>query len=157
MAATAVFAYFGVRYPNRYQAIVEREASRYNLDASLLRGIIWTESKFRPKAESNRGAKGLMQLMPQTAAFCAQNLQIPLQPDSLTDPEINIRLGAYYFRYLLDKFDETQAIAAYNAGDGNVARWLEEGYTPDTFPYKETRDYIKRVYHAKKIYAFRVR
>jgi soluble lytic murein transglycosylase-like protein len=94
--------------------------------------MVHTESDFRPSLVSHKTAQGLMQLVPSTAAL--------LGVDDPFDPEKNIAAGTRYFRYLLDRFDdETMALAAYNAGEGNVERY---GGIP---PFAETRDYISKV------------
>jgi soluble lytic murein transglycosylase-like protein len=120
-----------------YDAIVEKYASDYRLDPSLIRSIIATESGFNPKAVSPKGARGLMQLMPATA----QQLGI----SNSFDPEQNIRGGVQHFRFLMDSFGNNLdlSLAAYNAGENLVQRL---GRVPDI---KETRDYVQSV---KKLY-----
>ena len=113
--------------------------------------MIEQESKFDANARSSAGAVGLMQLTPQTAEGIAQytggaNFTL----SDLTDPEINVRYGAWYLRHLLDKYgDERTALAAYNAGQDNVDRWRAAG-EPVQFP--ETRAYVDRVERLKGIY-----
>jgi len=117
----------------RYSDIVKSAAQRYKVDPNLIRAIIIRESGGDPQAISPKGAKGLMQLMPQTAR--EMGVRDPL------DPEENIFAGTKYFRKLLDKFkgDLMLSLAAYNAGPGAVERY---GGIP---PFKETRDFVKRV------------
>lgn len=117
--------------------IIEKYATQYNLDPWLIRGVIETESAFRPNAVSPVGAAGLMQLMPGTASYlgCADRL----------DPEQNIAAGARYLRMMMDRFgNEDLMIAAYNAGPGNVERY---GGIP---PFAETRNYVVKVKRAWK-------
>jgi soluble lytic murein transglycosylase-like protein len=116
-----------------YDAIIEKYASDYRLDPSLIRSIIATESGFNPKAVSPKGARGLMQLMPATAER--------LGVTNSFDPEENIRGGAKHFRYLLDNFNNNLelSLAAYNAGENLVQRL---GRVPEI---KETRAYVKSV------------
>lgn len=146
--------YFQAWYPDRYETTVQAQAARHSLDVNLVKGVIWSESKFRADAESKAGARGLMQLMEPTARECAVSLGMNPDTIDLFDAETSIRLGTYYLRYLLDKFgDERTAVMAYNAGEGNVAKWLEAGLSEP--PFKETRQYVKRVLKTKKIYAFK--
>jgi soluble lytic murein transglycosylase-like protein len=126
-----------------YGAIIFREARRYDLPPELVAAMVHTESDFRTTLVSHKSAQGLMQIVPDTA----RTLGI-LDP---FDPEQNIAAGTKYFRYLLDRFDsETMALAAYNAGEGNVARF---GGIP---PFPETRDYIVKVNRRTDRYRQRV-
>jgi soluble lytic murein transglycosylase-like protein len=133
--------YFRENVP--YGAIIFREARRYNLAPELVAAMVHTESDFRSTLVSQKRAQGLMQIVPSTA----RTLGI-LDP---FDPEQNIAAGTKYFRYLLDRFDnETIALAAYNAGEGNVERF---GGIP---PFRETRDYIVKVNRRTDRYRQRV-
>jgi soluble lytic murein transglycosylase-like protein len=123
-------SYFRTYVP--FGAIIFREARRNDLPPELVAAMVHTESDFRPSLVSRKTAQGLMQLVPSTATL--------LGVDDPFDPEKNIAAGTRYFRYLLDRFDdETMALAAYNAGEGNVARY---GGIP---PFAETQDYITKV------------
>ncbi len=134
-------AYFREHVP--YGAIIFREARRYDLPPELVAAMVHTESDFRATLVSHKSAQGLMQIVPDTA----RTLGI-LDP---FDPEQNIAAGTRYFRYLLDRFDsETMALAAYNAGEGNVKRF---GGIP---PFQETRDYIVKVNRRTDRYRQRV-
>jgi soluble lytic murein transglycosylase-like protein len=119
--------------PKSIDGIIEKYATHYQLDPSLIRSIIETESNFNPKAVSPKGARGLMQLMPATA----QRLGV----ENSFDPEQNIEGGVKHFRSLLDTFDNNLvlSLAAYNAGENLVQRL---GRVPEI---KETRDYVKLV------------
>lgn len=122
--------YFRTHVP--YGAIIFREARKNDLPPELVAAMVHTESDFRAGLVSHKTAQGLMQIIPSTAAL--------LGVDDPFDPEKNIAAGTRYFRYLLDRFDdETIALAAYNAGEGNVARY---GGVP---PFAETRDYVSKV------------
>jgi hypothetical protein len=116
-----------------FGGIIYDEAKKNDLPPELLAAVVHTESKFVPTARSNRGAVGLMQLVPTTGRW--------LGASNLNDPAQNIQAGAKYLRYLTDRFsgDQQKAIAAYNAGEGNVRRF--NGVPP----FKETRNYIQRV------------
>jgi peptidoglycan lytic transglycosylase len=143
--------YLRLRYPFRYQAIVEAHARNYRLDPALLASVIYTESKFHADARSRSGAIGLMQLLPSTAEGIALHTGgTRFRVSDLYTPEINIRYGSWYLRHLLDRYgDERTALAAYNAGQDNVDRWSREGVGIE-FP--ETRNYVERVEDLKSIY-----
>jgi soluble lytic murein transglycosylase-like protein len=129
--------YFRTQIP--FGEIIYREARRNDLSPELVAAMVHTESDFRPGLVSHKSAQGLMQIVPSTAAL--------LGVDDPFDPAKNIAAGTRYFRYLLDRFDdETMALAAYNAGEGNVARF---GGIP---PFAETRDYISKVHRRKSRY-----
>jgi soluble lytic murein transglycosylase-like protein len=118
----------------RFEPIVQEHANRHSLRPELVRAVIQVESGFDPRALSPKGAMGLMQLMPDTAR--------QLGVRNPWDPEQNIRGGTLYLRQLLDQYDgnEELALAAYNAGSGAVKRY--GGRVP---PYRETRDYVRKV------------
>jgi soluble lytic murein transglycosylase-like protein len=119
---------------DRFEPFVLEHAARNNLRPDLVRAVIQVESGFNPQARSPKGAMGLMQLMPSTAR--ALGVRNPYDPDE------NIRGGTAYLRQLLDKYDgdEQLALAAYNAGSGAVDK-----YGRAIPPYRETRDYVKKV------------
>jgi len=138
-------------HPLKYQTIVEGHARDYGIDPALLAAVIYQESKFNPLARSDRGAIGLMQLLPATAEGIAERTGgVAFRPTDLYDPEINVRYGAWYLRSLLDKYrDEKLALAAYNAGQTNVDGWLRRGVG---IQFPETREFVKRVEHLKSVY-----
>jgi soluble lytic murein transglycosylase len=138
-------------YPLKYESIVRGHARNYRLDPALLAAVIYQESKFRSDVTSDSGAIGLMQLLPATAKGIAVHTGgNRFRVDDLYDPEINIRYGSWYLRHLLDKYgDEKTALAAYNAGQENVDRWRRENRG---IAFGETRHYVKRVEHLKKLY-----
>jgi soluble lytic murein transglycosylase len=117
----------------------------------LLAAVIESESKFNPNARSKAGAVGLMQLTPNTAKGIAQYTGgSRFRVSDLTNPDINIRYGAWYLGHLLDKYgNERLALAAYNAGEENVDRWRREHVS---IQFDETRDYVKKVERLRKIY-----
>jgi peptidoglycan lytic transglycosylase len=143
--------YDRARYPLRYESIVRGHARNYDLDAPLLAAVIYQESKFDAHAKSSSGAIGLMQLLPATAkGIAARTGGTAFVVDDLYVPELNIRYGAWYLRHLLDKYrDEREALAAYNAGQANVDRWLAEG---GGIEFAETRHYVDRVLELRRIY-----
>jgi soluble lytic murein transglycosylase len=139
-------------YPLRYSNNVRVYASQDHLDPALLAAVIEAESKFDPTARSDAGAVGLMQLTPTTAKGIAQYTGgSRFRVSDLTNPDINIRYGAWYLGHLLDRYhhDERLALAAYNAGEANVDRWRREHAG---IPFDETRDYVDKVERLKKIY-----
>ena len=139
-------------YPLRYSSIVRGHAAHYHLDAALLAAVIETESKFNTDARSSAGAVGLMQLTPSTAKGIAQYTGgSRFRVSDLTNPEINVRYGAWYLRHLLDRYHESErlALAAYNAGEDNVDRWQK---AHEGIQFDETRDYVAKVERLKKIY-----
>jgi soluble lytic murein transglycosylase len=138
-------------YPLHYESIVRGHAQNYDLDPALLAAVIYQESKFDADARSSSGAVGLMQLLPDTAKGIALHTGgTRFRVSDLYDPEINVRYGAWYLRHLLNKYhDERTALAAYNAGQDNVDRWLANR---SGIKFGETRHYVKRVEHLKTLY-----
>jgi soluble lytic murein transglycosylase len=143
--------YYRLRYPLSYEQIVRGHARNYQLEPALLAAVIYQESKFDAEARSDAGAVGLMQLQPETAKGIALRTGgSKFRVDDLTDPEINVRYGSWYLRHLLDKYgDEELALAAFNAGQGNVDSWRRQG---KGIAFAETRHYVDRVQELKGIY-----
>lgn len=145
-------------YPVKYKAYVVKYSDKYKLDPFLVFAVIKAESGFRPDAVSSSNAKGLMQLTEGTGKWAAGKIGLKnYKPDKLMDPETNIMLGCWYLNSLLKEFgqDQDKALAAYNAGSGNVKQWLQEGRLSKEgtelsgIPFRETENYLKRV---KKYY-----
>jgi soluble lytic murein transglycosylase-like protein len=128
------------RNPREFEPMIESSAREFGVDTSLVKAVIHAESGYNPQAVSNKGAMGLMQLMPKTA----QDLKV----DNCFNPSQNIRGGVKYLRFLLDTFkgDVQLAVAAYNAGLSRVAKY---GGVP---PYEETRNYVARVLSYQQSY-----
>lgn len=148
-------------YPYPYQETVEKYAIKYRVDSSLCASVINKESKFKNEAESHRGALGLMQLMPETAKWIAEQIhEKDFTVEKLRDPETNIRFGVWYLSSLQSefKYNETLMLAAYNAGRGNVHEWMEEyGWDyefnePKRIPFDETKEYVADVIKGKAKY-----
>jgi len=150
-------------YPTAYWTSVRDASARFGVDAFLVESFMREESRFMADDISTAGAIGLMQLMPATARWAAEQARIEgYAADRTGDPEINIALGTWYIRHLLDTFDGdiVCAIAAYNAGPGNVAKWFRaRGGTPgdidrfiESIPFEETRGYVKRVLRSYAAY-----
>ncbi len=139
-----------VLYPIGYADLVRASADVEGLDAATLCSLIRAESRFHPDAVSPRGAVGLMQIMPETGAWIAERMGLPgFDSRNLLDPETNLRFGAWYLRYLLDRFGKLDlALMAYHAGPTRVEGWLVSGEVP----FSGTRAYVERVLHAISIY-----
>ena len=147
------------RFPLQYEALIQQYSAERDLDPFLVKGLIFAESSFRSEAVSPVGARGLMQIMPNTAEWLAERMGVSYEPDDLFHPAYNIRMGTYYIRLLLNMFEHRDtALAAYNAGMGNVRAWLEDarysddGETLHTIPFPETRTYVERVNRYMEIY-----
>jgi soluble lytic murein transglycosylase len=147
--------------PLRHEDIIRQQAAKKDLDPSLIAGVIYAESHFRDGQISAAGAEGLMQLTPRTARDIARKSGgTAFNVDDLGTPQVNISYGAYYLRYLLDRYggNETFALAAYNGGEGNVDRWIvaarsrNKALTIDAIPFSETRAYVRRVRSAQRRY-----
>jgi len=161
LAAVGAFAYLQrteppwyarLWYPLRYATVVRGHAANYHLDPALLAAVIEAESKFNPNAHSRAGAVGLMQLTPSTAKGIALYTGgHDFRLSDLTNPELNVRYGAWYLRHLLNRYhdDERLALAAYNAGEENVDSWQRAHVG---IQFRETRDYVDKVERLKKIY-----
>jgi soluble lytic murein transglycosylase len=142
-----------VIFPLDYWDLIRRHAAARKLDPHLMAALIAQESTFDADIRSVANAWGLMQIIPATGRRYAQLLGIrPFRTDRLTDPETNIRIGMAYFADLLNRFgDPAPALAAYNAGEQRVSRWLAErpGVSRDEFiddiPFPETQNYVKRI------------
>ncbi len=150
-----------LRYPlpEAYRPYIASAAKEFGLPEDLLCGVIWCESRFRPEAESSAGACGLMQLTRSTFSEVLGRLDLPEDAD-VFDPAVNIRCGAFYLGRLCGLYGgnlET-ALAAYNAGMGNVNRWLDDprysddGKTLREIPFEETSEYLQRVRAARETY-----
>lgn len=146
--------------PLKHEDIIRQQSTAKELDPSLLAAVIYAESHFRDQT-SHAGARGLMQITPQTARYIAKlSGGTTFEQGDLGTPQINIAYGAYYLRYLLDRYGENKvlALAAYNGGEGNVDRWINEAATSkrrfevSQIPFEETRHYVQRVLDAQKDY-----
>ncbi len=134
-------------------------AAAYHVSPAMILAVISTESDFRADALSPVGAMGLMQLMPETFAFLRdEKLKEALADDAVWDVAVNIRYGTFYLSYLFERFGAWEtALAAYNAGEGRVAEWLNDpllsdGNTLLTIPYEETENYVAVTLSAYRTY-----
>ena len=151
------------QHPLLYPELIEQYAAAQELDPALVAAIILCESSFEPQAQSRLGARGLMQLMEDTASWVAHRLGEDGEDysfDLLYDPSTNVRFGTWYLGYLSRRFsgDATKIVCAYHAGQGNVDRWLanpdysSDGVTLDVIPTSDTATYASRVLRARDVY-----
>lgn len=147
-------------YKLLYPEQISKYSEDFTLDPYLVAAIIHCESRNRADVKSGAGAVGLMQLMPDTGEWIAGKLSIEGYTDSLLlQPNVNIRMGCWYLRFLLDRYggDRQLALAAYNAGHGNVDKWKDDPsvYNDGKFvdvPFPETEQYLQRVQLAYEKY-----
>jgi soluble lytic murein transglycosylase len=146
--------------PLRHEDVIRQQAAEKHLDPALLAGVVYEESKFRNQT-SHAGARGLMQVTPETARFIARRSGATrFNEADLSNPQINIAYGAYFLRYLVDRYrgNQTLAIAAYNAGQANVDKWVRRAGGPGRFdtvrdiPFPETRAYVAGVFARQRDY-----
>jgi peptidoglycan lytic transglycosylase len=150
--------YLRVVYPLRHADAIRAAAHKNRLDPALVAAIIYEESRFHDDVSSHQGAVGLMQVLPSTALEIARKTGgTAFVTSDLTNPDVNILYGCYYLRQLLDQYGGSNmaAIAAYNAGQGNVDAWLSTtGGTLklEDIPFSETRQYVRDVLATRKVY-----
>lgn len=134
--------------------LVRAAAREFDVPVATVLAVIRTESDFCKDAVSTAGAIGLMQLLPETFLWISEEkLCEGYNTRHMTEPAVNIRYGTYYLSYLYRRFgDWSVALAAYNAGEGNVELWLEEG-SPLRIPFPETKTYVERVLRRTEYYA----
>lgn len=143
-----------VVHPYEYYEYVSKYSKEYGIPEELIYAVIKVESNFDPNATSSVGAMGLMQMMPKTFEWLtgAEHLGENLPTEALYDPDTSIRYGTYYLRYLYKKFNNVDTtLAAYNGGEGNVAKWLkdplysDDGVSLKDIPFEETKNYVSKV------------
>ena len=175
-AGFLIFSYNKIFYPLKYEEEIVSVSKEFNVSPEIIASIINVESRFNEKVVSNKGAVGLMQILPSTASWTVQQLsggkgaknsELELsfynettKEGELFDPMTNIRIGTCYFVYLLNKFgDFDVALCAYNAGEGVVRNWLgkseysNNGKTLSKIPYSETKNYVEKVNRNIKVYS----
>lgn len=150
---------FNNTYKIEYKEYVTKSASSYGVEEALIYSIIKNESGFNEKATSVSNAQGLMQIMYSTAQEVSKKNNIELDEEKILNPEINIKIGTIYISNLISKYKSLElALAAYNAGSGNVDKWITQGIINDdasnieNIPYKETNLYVRKVIRDYKIY-----
>lgn len=153
-------------YPNKHFEVIKKEAANNNMDPYLILAIIRTESKFNESALSSKQAKGLMQIVDSTASDMNDKLELAetIDENNIYDIDINIALGCKYFKSLVDRYNGNYylAICAYNAGMGNVDKWLKQGLVAEDLsnaqdnqiPFGETKRYLQKVISAYQMYRF---
>ncbi len=154
---------FDLRFISPYRDLASKEAKENSLDEAWVFGLIRQESRFVNVAKSSVGAQGLMQIMPATGRWIAQRLGIKgFKTGSLSEPETNIKFGAYYLKHVMDSLDgqPVLATAAYNAGPRRAQRWrdskaMEAAVYIESIPFNETREYVKKVMSNAMYYALR--
>ena len=141
--------------PLRHEDIIRQQAADKGVPADLIAAVIYSESRFRDQT-SHAGARGLMQITPATAKLIERlSGGQTFNFEDLSNPDINIRYGTYYLRYLIDKFGDNvvAALAAYNAGETNVSAWGGSSLQVDDIPFPETRGYVEDVLDKRVEYA----
>ncbi len=148
-------------YPIHYRDIIVEHSRQYNLEPQLVAAVIRVESSFNRDAESPKGARGLMQIMPDTGSWAAEKVGMSdFDSEKLFDPRVNISLGTWYLHDLHQNFNENPyaTLAAYNGGRGHVKRWLDEGIWDGSrenladIPFRETRNFVEKVEKAYRRY-----
>ncbi|MEG0874110.1 MAG: lytic transglycosylase domain-containing protein [Clostridiales bacterium] len=153
LVAVCVFNTSERAYPRPHSYTVATYCNEYTVDSNLVYAIMKQESNFEPTAVSQKGALGLMQLMPETAQWCAGKIGIEYKEDKLDKPSYNLKISIWYISYLnsIFKNDTTKVIAAYNGGYGNVLSWVKDGVWDGTLadahsiPFGETAHYVQAV------------
>ena len=146
-------AFWQVSYPQPYSATVRAAAKEFGVDPLLVWSVMRAESRYDAEALSSVGARGLMQVMPPTQTYIAEQLKEDIPPGAAFIPETNIRMGAWYLHYLLQYFkgDQELTIAAYNGGPGSVDTWLKDPLVSSRedlirwIGFGQTREYLERV------------
>ena len=158
------FVFYNIKYPLKFNQFINYYSNVFNLEPSLVASIINEESSFKCNCVSNSGAIGLMQIIPNTARYIAEEiLKEEYIEEKLFLPETNIKYGCCYLNYLSKKFENTQEVlCAYNAGETIVNKWLnnkkysENGKLLNKIPYSETNIYINKILKGKKYYMGRI-
>jgi soluble lytic murein transglycosylase len=143
-----------VTLPLRHDDIIRQQAAEKGVPADLIAAVIYEESRFRDQT-STAGARGLMQITPETSDLIERlSGGETFVYDDLADPDLNIRYGTFYLRYLLDRYggNEAAALAAYNAGPGNADAWGGSELEVDDIDFQETRDYVENVFQRQQEY-----
>ena len=150
-----------ILFPVKYADEIIKYSEKYDLEPGFVCAVINTESRFQTNAESHKGARGLMQLMPSTIDWAVENMGIKnFSYATIENPDVNIDIGCWVLNYLSGEFDVNLELvaAAYNAGIGNVNKWLgdtrysSDGEYLDYIPYEETANYVKKVMSYEKVY-----
>lgn len=149
-------------FPVNYEPYVYYYSVEYDLDPMMVFSVIRVESNFKHEAKSNKSATGLMQIMPETGEWIAEQMGMKdFNKEDLNNPEVSIMMGCWYLNNLKQEFgDMDLVLAAYNAGRGNVNNWLkdyqysDDGIELKEIPFKETREYVVKVNLSYMIYKY---
>ncbi|MDZ8222678.1 transglycosylase SLT domain-containing protein [Nostoc sp. ChiVER01] len=152
-ALSKQISYWQARYPFPYLREIEKWSIERKLNPLLVTALMRQESRFEPKIKSVADATGLMQVLPSTAKWIAPQIKVDIKTINLENPNDNIMLGTWYLGHTHDQYNNNSllAIASYNAGPGNVSKWLQTQTTqdPDEFveqiPFDETKNYVRQV------------
>jgi hypothetical protein len=146
--------------PTPFHRDITAAAQAAGLEPAFVFGLIRQETRFMPQLRSHVGAAGLMQIMPATAKWTARKSGLAYNADQIADPQVNLRLGTFYLKLVLDSFGNSapMAAAAYNAGPARPRRWrgglmLDPAVWTENVPFYETRDYVKKVMTNAAVYA----
>ncbi|MEA5602129.1 transglycosylase SLT domain-containing protein [Nostoc sp. UHCC 0252] len=153
-ALSKQITYWQARYPFPYLREIEKWSTERQLNPLLVTALMRQESRFQPKIKSIADATGLMQVLPSTAKWIAPQIKVDFKTISLENPNDNIMLGTWYLDHTHEQYNNNSllAIASYNAGPGNVSKWLQTLTTqdPDEFveqiPFDETKNYVRQVF-----------
>lgn len=142
-----------------YDEIIEEASAIFYVEKCLIKAIVRAESNFNKRVVSDKGASGLMQILPKTFDYVKALYGLSYLSDDIFDPKTNIFVGTAYLNYLFNKFKtEREVLAAYNAGEGNVLTWLTsneyslDGKTLNYIPFAKTAKYVEKVLLYKKHY-----
>lgn len=157
VCAGAIYLVYNYMYPMQYKEEILKYSSENEIDPYLVYAIINVESGFDPNVTSNAEAKGLMQIMDITADWAREHIELDtLTTDDYFVPDTNIKIGCWYLKKLSTMYDNdvSKIAAAYNAGTGNVNKWIAEGidFTSDEIPFEETRKYVEKVISNIEVY-----
>lgn len=152
-----------ILYPQAYYEIISEYSKEYNVDKNLIFALVKAESNFDKDAVSNKNAIGLMQIMEETAKDIVSKNDININNDNIKEELLNvdnnINIGTKYISMLSEKYNDIGiALAAYNAGSGNVDKWIEKGIIKndgsdiENIPYKETNNYVRKILRDYEIY-----
>ncbi len=153
-ALSKQITYWQARYPFPYLQQIEKWSNERQLNPLLVTALMRQESRFQPKIKSIAGATGLMQIMPDTAKWIAPQIKLDSKTIDLENPNDNVMLGTWYLDHTHQQYNNNSllAIASYNAGPGNVSKWLQNlnKEDPDEFveeiPFDETKNYVRQVF-----------
>jgi soluble lytic murein transglycosylase len=156
----ASLVFWELSYPRPYSATVQAAAEEFGIDPLLIWAVVRQESRYDPEAISYVGARGLMQVMPATQTWIGEQLDEDIPPGDAFTPQANVRMGAWFLRFLSDYFDGDLdlVIAAYNGGAGSVETWQADPLVSDRddllrwIGFGETREYLEKVALNYRVY-----